>query len=496
MKNPLSTAGRKTPPPTSATTPSPNLATYRSGSYNTGIPEQVVEQKAADDGKGAILDPNTVGTPNSHPHAADHLTEGHDAATGVIGHDLRRAVQAVDEYLARLQEYVKGTEAEALKAISEHLSAMKIWLVQHHRMIAAGLPFPSRKDTVLQGLRLVLLFMGDWSLIALGFQILGLSDRPMIPFIGVTDDLHLAALSSVAAIVFLGDFTGYHLRRIEHALEVRRQAGRENRDKFPKPAAFDFIWTFACFAGALAGVFSLSAIRAEYLRQMGVDASYWPFLGIQFIILAAAIGLGFAYANPEAKRWRSVDAAKNAAESKRSATVTEHVEVAANHNAHVDLRASLKAQAGHHVDTDAANVRGQHAAYKRGYIKAQLEPVQESLFAEHKVPTVYDGTELLDRLTGITPFPDFAKVGTNKVMAADSKALREIATLRARIDQIEIYKLDLPELEELTEDVSEEETGLEGDTADPAKASEPVTTPLRPVPDNDAEADDSVEEPA
>src|SRR5687767_5079456 len=89
----------KTLPPA----PSSNLSTSRAGAYNTGISEAAIEQKGIEDGQVGLLDPETIGRENSHADACDHLAEGHEAATGVIGFELRGAVQVVDERLERAQ---------------------------------------------------------------------------------------------------------------------------------------------------------------------------------------------------------------------------------------------------------------------------------------------------------------------------------------------------------------------------------------------------------
>lgn len=457
------------------------MTTYRGGTYNTGISEQAVEQKAIEDGEAGSLDPSNVGK-NSHPHGVDHLVEGHETATSVIGHDLQDAVQSSDEQLNRQREEVIRTEAKALAAIAEHTSAQRQMLVQRQKMRAAGLPVPGRRNFLHLVLLLLLLFVGDWGLLALGFQIMGLSDRPWIPFLSFTDDLHLAALSAVMGLVFLGHTAGGHVRRIEHALEVRRQAG-DNRENFPRPAIFDYVWSLASFVTAVAGMVCLSTIRAEYLKAIGVDADFWAFVGVQFLILVAAIGISFAQANPEAGKWKSVDTALDAATAMLDETVDSHTNTVGLYNAIIDRRLADIAKAGHHVDADAANMRGQIAAYKRRYILAQLEPAQEELFNEHLTAPAYKDGELLKRLTGVTPFPVFSKAVTQKVMDALAAGVQEISTLRAQIDQIEINKLDLPGTAELLDAkraaASEEESA---DAAQAPPAPAPAATKLHPLP--------------
>lgn len=468
--------------------PSPNVSTFRNGAYNTGISEQDIENKAIEDGQTGILDPAAVGV-NSHPHAIDALVHGHDAATGVIGFDTRDELQAVDALLEKELLNFESAEAAALKANSNYESAERQRILQSRRMRVTGLPIPSKKAGVILIAAMIGLFVGDWGLITLGYQILGLSDHPWIPGIAFTDDLHLAAFSSVFALVVLGEAVGERLRLIEYAFENRRQADVAERERLPKPAVFDVFWLTVCLLGALAGLAALSYIRSEYLKALGTDTGGLAFFGIQLTILLAAIALGFAYANPEAKRWRSIDKTANAAEKEQTTTTDTYTASGSRINALIDEHDATVAKSGHHIGTNAANVGVQTSAYKRRYLLSQPEPAQESLFGEHKVPKQYSDEELLAQVTGIRPIAAFSKVSTTKVMDARETTRINLDKLRARIDQFEINKLDLPQLDEdpdLTKSATAE------------KSTEATATPLRPVretsPVNETEEDDDIAE--
>ncbi|WP_024818148.1 hypothetical protein [Arthrobacter sp. 31Y] len=474
------------------TRPAPNVTTFRNGAYNTGISEQDIENKAIEDGHTGILDPATVGV-NSHPHAIDGLVEGHAAASGVISYDTRDELQAVDATLEKELLNFDSTKAAALDANSNYESAERERILQWRRMKVTGLPIPSKKAGVILAAAMIGLFVGDWGLITLGYQVLGLSDHPWIPGIAFTDDLHLAAFSSVFAIVVLGEVVGERLRRIEYALENRRRAVEAERDKLPKPAAFDVFWLTVCLLGALAGLAALSYIRSEYLKALGVGDGGPAFFGIQLAILLAAIALGFAHANPEAKRWMSIDKKAGAAEVKRTTAADAHAASGSRINAAIDERQAILAKAGHHIGTNAANVVVQTSDYKRRYSLSQLEPVQERLFGEHKAPKQDTDEGLLAKIVGIRPIASFEKVTTTSVMGALEKTRSRLGTLRARIDQVEINKLNLPQLDE--------DSGLTEDPAVVTTAETPEATPLRtlwktvPV-DENFENDDTDEETA
>lgn len=424
----------------------PAFATSRAGVYNTGTSESDVEKKAVEDGQAGILDPALVGV-NSHPHVLDGLTDAHDGATGVISHGTREDLQKLDAELeAKVLDFASQEQA-ALQANSDYETAERQRIIQSAFMKRMGLPIPSKKAFVILVAALVGLFVGDWGLITLGYQVLGLSDHPWIPGLAFTDDLHLAAFSSVFALVVLGDVVGDRLRHIEHALNIRRQVDEAQRDTNPGPAPFDFALAAVCLAGALAGLASLSHIRSEYLKALGSDAGGAAFFGIQAVILLAAIVLGFRHANPEAKNWEAADRKATGAEWDRRAAVEVLNATGSSVNAGVDQRDAVLAMAGHHVNTDAANVRVQMAAYSRRYLLSQLEPAQDRLFGEHKMPREYTDDELLARITGITALPSFEKVTTATVIDAMDATRVKLDNLRARVDQGDIEKLNLPELD-------------------------------------------------
>lgn len=471
---------------TNPTRTSRSITTSRTGAYNTGISEQNGEDKANEDGAAGVLDPAVVGV-NSHPHAVDALVHGHGAATGVISYDARGDLQAVDSDLEKELLTFKSAEAVALEANGDYEAAKRELILQERRMKATGLPIPSKRAFFLLVAAMIGLFVGDWGLITLGYQVLGLSDHPWIPGMAFTDDLHLAAFSSVFALVVLGEAAGGRLRGIEYALDNRRRADQTERAKLPKPAGFDIFWLIVCLIGALGALVALSSIRSDYLKALGADTGGLAFFCIQLAILLAAIALGFAHANPEAKRWKSSQKKAGAAEAARTAATALVTELGGRINAGIDQRDTVLAQAGHHVRTDAANVGVQTSAFKRRYLLSQLEPVQEGLFGEHMSPKEHSNAELLTVITGITQTPDFEKVSTDAVIQAIGKTRARLHALRARIDQVEINKLNLPELDENPEPAA--------DTTENA----PMATPLRPVTKTaatDLDVDENTEESA
>lgn len=459
-----------------------SMSTQRSNAYNTGITEGDVESKAHEDGQAGSLDPANVGE-NSHPHAADHLVEGHEAAVSTIGHDMRDDVQIIDAQLNVTTERINESEAAALLAIDTHTSASRHALVQNQRMRAAGVSPPGRFRTIKYIGLLLLLFFGELALVAVAFQVMGLPDKPWIPGLVFTDDLHLAGLSVVLGLVVLAHTVGHHARSIAYALEVRRRAG-SSRDEHPKPAAFDYLWTGLTLLAAIGGTIALSAIRASYLQTIGSEPHQIAFTVVQLLLLAAAVGLGFAHANPELDQWNDIEKKLTEAVVERDNAVSKNAEIVGEHNSLLDLRLATVAKAGHHVGANAANVRGQTSAYKRRYILDQHEPVREKLFADHLTPSTYKDGELLARLVGITTLPEFSKGSTKKVLDGLTAEREELAALQARIDQIAIRKLELPEVDE-AEAIGKTvpDGSLQHEAPTPAERPANVVEPaLHPVP--------------
>lgn len=476
----------------SATPARTAMSTHRGNAYNTGISEADVENKAHEDGQAGSLDPANVGM-NSHVHAADHLVAGQEAATSTIGHDVRDAIQVVDAELDLLGEQVDQTQAEAQESINDHTSAARQALVQDAKMRATNTTPPSRNRTAKYIALLLTLFFGELALVAVAFQVMGLADKPWVPGLVFTDDLHLAALSIVVGLVVLAHLVGHHTRRLEHALETRRHAGQQ-RDEHPKPAIADYLCVAVGLAFAVAGTVALSGIRASYLQAIGAEPHQLAFTVVQLVLFAAAVALAFAFANPEFDHYNQVQKTLAATTIERDTKVAAHVATVGKHNGLIDLRLATLAMAGHHVDANAANVLGQISAYKRRYILDQNEPVREPLFNEHRAPTVYKDGEMLKRLTGVTPLPTFAKCTTETVFAALSTERDELSTLRARIDQLAINKLELPDVSETflgqqTTSIPEptdinteatQTTGTAAGTAEPEAANALYTVPSEP----------------
>ena len=458
--------GRSSSTPSTRSSGSPvSLSTSRGGGYNTGLAEQDVLANALEDGQAAVLDPAVVGV-NSHPHAVDALVHGHDAAVGVIGHDSRGDLRRIDHALAGDLAGFAVSEQAALEANGRHEAAERQKILKEQQLTARGLTIPDRYlATVILGVGLVLLFGGEWALNALGFQQFGLSDRPWLAGLGFTDELHWAALSAVLAIIILGELAGTRLRTIEYLQGVYRGATGAQRRQVHPPALTDYLLLAGFALGAVAGVVSLSMMRASYLREQdGAASGGLAFFGVQLVILLAAMALGYWHHHPEGAAWKTIAGNAATALRARDTTVAGHTATVHRINAAIDQRQAVLAQAGHHVRTDAANVNVQHALYKRSYLLAQPEPATDALFGDHLTPSAPADADLLANLIGITALPVVAKVTTDRVTAALEASRVRLENLRARIDQVAINALDLPQLQE--------EPGQGGDSSDTDNADD------------------------
>lgn len=499
--------GRSSSTPSTRSSGSPvSLSTSRAGGYNTGLAEPDVLANAHEDGQAAVLDPAVVGV-NSHPHAIDALTHGHDAAVGVIGHDSRGDLHRIDHALAGDLAAFTVSEQAALEANGRHEAAERQKILKEQQLTARGLTIPVRYGTAVLGAGLGLLFGGEWALNALGFQQFGLSDRPWLAGLGFTDELHWAALSAVLAIIILGELAGTRLRTIEYLQGVYRGATGAQRRQVHPPALTDYLLLAGFALGAVAGVVSLSMMRSSYLREQDSAASGGlAFFGVQLVILLAAMALGYWHHHPEAAAWKSIAGNAATALRARDTTLQEHTATVHRINAAIDQRQAVLAQAGHHVRTDAANVNVQHALYKRSYLLAQPEPATDALFGDHLTPSAPADADLLATLIGITALPVVAKVTTDRVTAALEASRARLENLRARIDQVAINALDLPQLEDEpgqgsdsndtdSDDPSDDE-GMDGES-DGGESGPSAATPLRAAPDpTDGHDDPAVQVPA
>ena len=419
--------------------------------YPGGYSDEDIEAFAVEDGQAAVHNPSRFGE-NTHPHAIDIVNAGHDSNAGLIAYAYRDAVQTTSSELEFDVPKAKSAEQNAYAAL-EMWRRSQIGLMRlRHELESRGLPVPSARSMWWLIGGIVLLFGGETALISVGYQVFGLSDKPFIPLVSATDELHLAAYASVTALLIAAHVAGHKLRLISHDVEQRRLAVTDDaKAKLPKPSTFGGALIGVCIIGAGVILGGLSAIRADYLREQGVNAQSLPFVAIQVGIFAAAVFLSYTHAHPYGKQWAAqFREATNAEKTWKSAeTILNDIVGAVNTN--IDLCETLLAQAGHHVGISASDARRQASMYVRRTILSQPEPTLGRLFpSELPQPTTRSGLELGQYLVGITSVPVFEKFSTDGLAKRCEEIraeLRELdETLRAMRFSDEVAK-ELAELD-------------------------------------------------
>jgi hypothetical protein len=421
--------------------------------YVGGYPDEFVEEFGAEDGDAALHNPAVWGENGDRLHSSDVFNAGHGTATSLVGDVMRDDYQTVVTDIEHKVPQFGTAADEATTASDENTSAKMRKLALAAKLSKLGLPIPDRYAEWRAYGILLALFIGDWALIAVGFQVLGLSDEPWIPGLTMTDDLHLAALASVMTLVVLAHVTGVKLRRIEHQLDRRRTTVDElERAKLPRASRFESVVAIVLYLVASTAVMAIGLIRIDYLLTAGVSVNAVPFAIIQIAVLTAAVVVAFVFAHPYAKEWKATEATEAKAAKKEESKIAVLDQCTGSLNADIDLLGSIVARSGHHVGADESNVIRQGSLYARRATLAQPETTPEVIFpAQLPAPKHLEGDELLETLTGITPLPEFVKVTTDEFRAhhaANQAKVRAVAALLEKAELMEAFDEDaLDELE-------------------------------------------------
>jgi len=410
--------------------------------YPSGYSDTEVERAAAEDGNAAVHDPALWGE-NAQPRFLDVLNEGHATGRELIGHTFRSDTQQVVGRIETGVPQALSREQKALEAIDGQRSAERDELVLRYTIIRAGLPLPNPRAVWQLTASLLLLFVGDWAIVTVAFQVLGLSDRPWVPGVGFTDELHLAALTSVMLLVFLAHAAGDKLRRMAQAYERRRTAASaEARQALPRPSLFDALIFVVAVTTATLALWGLSAVRVAYLATQGIPSQAAPFLALQVGVLVAAVYLSYRHAHPHAEEWSQQRRATHRARIRTEECIGTLDEQVGQVNTDVDQLDTLLAQAGHHVRADAANARRQGPLYVRRALLAQPEPTTSTLFPRQlPAPAELEDTELARMLIGVGSLPQFTKLDTAKVTARREEVRRELRQLEDQLRQASVQPL-------------------------------------------------------
>jgi hypothetical protein len=424
----------------------PNLAFRRKSlsvgpgrEYPGGYHDKDIEAFAFEDGQASVHNPSRFGE-NTFQHSFDLLNGGHGNNAGMIAHQYRDGVQRTVDDLEAAVPKARSAEQAANAALENRRRAEVSKLRLRHRIEMEGLELPSLRSLVCMVAGIALLFFGEAGLVSASFQIFGLADRPAIPGVGLTDDLHITAYASVTALLVLAHVDGHSLRLIAHDIEQRRLAtNAEARAKLPGFSRFHLALIAASLVMAVLALDALSSVRVDYLRTQGQHVESLPFLLIQMGIFVAAALLVYMHTQPHGRRWVKHLRSTNRAEKAWKAEETAFNGLVGSVNAKIDLLDTLLAQAGHHVGISASDARRQASLYARRAILSQPEPVVGKVFPV-ELPTPV-GDRLKQFLIGIAAVPAFEKLTTDALVKRQDEIgaeLRELdetlSTIRARRD--------------------------------------------------------------
>jgi hypothetical protein len=372
------------------------------------------------------------------------LNAAHDTNAGLIAHQYRDDVQrTVDQLDAEIPK-ARSTEQAAQTALEDTRRANVSKLRLRHSIEIEGLELPSLRSLIWIIAGIGLLFLGETGLVSASFQIFGLADKPAIPGIGLTDDLHITAYASVTALLVLAHIVGHNLRLIEHDVERRRCAiDTETKAKLPGVSWFHLALIGVCLVIALLALDALATVRVDYLRAQGKHVQSLPFLAIQIGIFAAAAFLVYLHTHPHGRRWVKQLWDTRRAEKVWRTEETVFNELVGSINGKIDLLDTLLAQAGHHVGISGSDVRRQASLHARRVILSQPEATVERLFAPQlPAATTHDSDELKRFLIGIAPVPVFEKLSNDAVVKRQQEIGAELRELEETLSAIRLRRDD------------------------------------------------------
>jgi hypothetical protein len=293
-----------------------------------------------------------------------------------------------------------------------------------------GLQVPSDRGNGWYVASLTALMLGDLAFIAVAFQLFGLSDRLLFGFVPYTDELHIGAAASVFALLVLAHFAGIRFREVLHQVDRRRRADDSALLPSPSWVSAGVGAAYVVFAVALLG--GVSAVRADYLAQMGVDAKTLSFAAIQLGVFAAALALSIAHAHPFAAEYKRAATAESDAEERVDRARQQHVELVARFNGFIDESDALIAQAGLHARLSARDTIRQAYLYMRRVQLSQPELTTEQLFPEDvPQPEHPDDAGLRAELLGLTGLPELERLDTAAVLQRRKELRDELVARRA-----------------------------------------------------------------
>lgn len=399
-----------------------------------GFTDAEVDENARKTGEASMLDPNYMGPNASDVWSLQEFVAALGVEANLIGHNMRSALASLYAGLEEAVTAVGEKKAAAKEAIDDHFDKAEKREDLSQKIKAEGLGFPHWvAHSLLYALALLGLVLGDLTFISVAYQLFGFSDARVfgIPY---TDELHLAASTSVGGLVVLAHFAGKEIRGLTHTLARRRAAREEERESLPLISGPSVAMAVAYIIGAAAILAAISVIRADYLKALRTPVESLPFVAIQGGVFLAALGLAIGHAHPYGRQW--VDIGRHATRTRKLMIMAcaANAEAVAKVNATIDRGNAIIAGAGHHFGAARHNVIRQCFRWAWGVLKSVPEPVADERLLPKQLPLPAERSdaEVASFLVGITGLPKVERMTTDEVTAHREAGRLRIEKMRRR----------------------------------------------------------------
>jgi hypothetical protein len=463
------------------TAPPPALNFGTGKAYTSGWSDPLLEQLAGEDGQAGTHNPSIWGE-NGCARLINAVNEAHGVNSALIGHHYRADLQWLDSALeikwpsAILVHETAQDRLDAWEVAAQDKAALEDEIKED------GFSLPHWRRLLFLATGLFGLLFGDLPIVAKSFELFHLSDKPIIPGFHLTDELHMAGLASVTALIILAHVSGHGLREIAHAFNWRRLAPKDQRSSLPRPSGFSAATVVVCLGFGLLLLQGLSVIRVDYLRSVHQQGNTTAFFDLNLGILSAAVALGFFHANLYGRRW--ADATRIEAKAHRLLVQSEgeYAASAGEFNGLLDQRDTVVAQAGHHIGASEQDTLRQIELITRRTVLSQPEPTTERLFPDDLPRPVHlEGAGLRVFLRGVAAEPTFPRLDVGSLVKRRQKVRQELRAMHKSPEEAERLETEIQDEEVVdVDDAGTAEVVLPPDSTVPASTqmSQPTGFPL------------------
>lgn len=399
--------------------------------YGTGYGDEDLRQKAETEGNAQIYTP--AWGDNRQPYPMHEVVAAADTNRALQGHELFGQLAALDHALALLRAGVDRLQAGVVTAIGSWEQAQWRVLNLEHKLEQEGLALPERQAfrLVVAALLVVGLAFGELFILSPAFQILGLSDRPLIYFLPFTAQ-HVAALSGVVALLVLA-----HALAERHSDVTADDRGARSGKWYDELAARSAGYRINML-GVLALLLGLAAVREVYLAATG-QGNVWAAIAFLLLNLGVVIAARWAARpdpRPYAVQWQQARAREAKAEEDLAEVSADYEGQIGEYNATLAHRNGLIHQYGQAFAATGSDARRQNNLLAGHTRLSQPEPVAELMF-DDPLPQPDDSqlqndvrTYSVNEPNTPTPFRRYEELDTTAVTRRYELMEQRLATCR------------------------------------------------------------------